>query len=62
MIFLSFGCVCKKVNMFLYFWNNLVLKIKVHIKVSERCFLWCKLDRGSIVVALSAMRMGETLT
>jgi hypothetical protein len=32
--------------MFLYFWNNLVLKIKVHIKVSERCFLWFKLDRG----------------
>jgi hypothetical protein len=33
--------------MLLYFRNNLVLKIKVHIKVLERCFLWCKLDRGS---------------
>jgi hypothetical protein len=32
--------------MFLYFQNNLVLKIKVHIEVLERCFLWFKLDRG----------------
>jgi hypothetical protein len=39
MIFLGFGCVCKEVNMFLYFRNNLVLKIKVHVKVLERCFL-----------------------
>jgi hypothetical protein len=46
MIFLGFSCVCKEVNMFLYFRNNLVLKVKVHIKVSERCFLWFKLDRG----------------
>jgi hypothetical protein len=35
--------------MFLYFRNNSVLKIKVHIKVSKRCFLWFKLDRGSWV-------------
>jgi hypothetical protein len=49
MIFLGFGCVCKEVNMFLNFRNNLVLKIKVHAKVSERCFLWFKLDRGSLV-------------
>jgi hypothetical protein len=35
--------------MFLYIQNNLVLKIKVHIKVSEKCFLWFKLDRGSWV-------------
>jgi hypothetical protein len=35
--------------MFLYFQNNLILKIKVHIKVLERCFLWFKLDRGSWV-------------
>jgi hypothetical protein len=35
--------------MFLYFRNNLVLKIKVHIKVSERCFLWFKFDPGSWV-------------
>jgi hypothetical protein len=48
-MFLGFGCVCNEVNMFLYFRNNLVLKIKVHIKVSERCFLWFKLDRGSWV-------------
>jgi hypothetical protein len=26
-----------------------VLKIKVHIKMSQRCFLWFKLDRGSWV-------------
>jgi hypothetical protein len=39
MIFLGFGCVCKEINIFLYFWNNLVLKIKVHAKVLERCFL-----------------------
>jgi hypothetical protein len=39
MIFLGFGCVCKEVNMFLYFQNNLVLKIKVHAEVLERCFL-----------------------
>jgi hypothetical protein len=57
--------------MFLYFRNNLVLKIKVHIKVLERCFLWFKLDRGSwvtcllsreVLVALSLMRMTEMLT
>jgi hypothetical protein len=35
--------------MFLYFRNNLVRKIKVHIKVSERYFLWFKLDWGSWV-------------
>jgi hypothetical protein len=46
MIFLDFGCLCKEVNMFLYFRNNLVLKIIMHIKVLERCFLWFKLDRG----------------
>jgi hypothetical protein len=39
MVFLGFGCVCKEVNMFFYFRNNLVLKIKVHAKVLERCFL-----------------------
>jgi hypothetical protein len=39
MIFLGFSCVCKEVNMFLYFRNFLVLKIKVHAKVLERCFL-----------------------
>jgi hypothetical protein len=33
MIFLGFDCVYKEVNMFLYFRNNLVLKIEVHIKV-----------------------------
>jgi hypothetical protein len=49
MIFLGFGCVCKEVNMFWYIRNNLVLKIKVHAKVLERCFLLCKLDRGSWV-------------
>jgi hypothetical protein len=48
-IFLGFGYVCKEVNMFLYFRNNLVLKIKVHAKVLERFFLWFKLDRGSWV-------------
>jgi hypothetical protein len=49
MIFLGFGCVYKELNMFLYFRNNLVLKIKVHAKVLERCFLLFKLDRGSWV-------------
>jgi hypothetical protein len=49
MLFLGFGCVCKELNMFLYFRNNLVLKIKVHIKVSVRCFLWFKSYRGSWV-------------
>jgi hypothetical protein len=39
MIFLGFGCVSKEINMFLYFRNNLVLKIKVHVKVLEMCFL-----------------------
>jgi hypothetical protein len=29
MVFLGFSCVCKKVNMFLYFQNKMVLKIKV---------------------------------
>jgi hypothetical protein len=49
MIFLGLICVCKEVNMLLYFRNNLMLKIKVHIKVSKRCFIWFKLDRGSWV-------------
>jgi hypothetical protein len=49
MIFLGFCCVCKEVNIYLYFGNNLVLEIKVHIKVLEMCFLWFKLDRGSWV-------------
>jgi hypothetical protein len=49
MIFLGFVYIYKEVNMFLYFRNNLVLKIKVHIKVLERCFLWFQLDRGSWV-------------
>jgi hypothetical protein len=49
MIFVDFGCVCKEVNMFLYFQNNLVLKIKLHAKVLERCFLWFKFNRGSWV-------------
>jgi hypothetical protein len=44
-----FSYVCKEVNMLLYFWNNLVLKTKVHIKVLEMCFLWFKLDQGSCV-------------
>jgi hypothetical protein len=39
MIFLGFGCLRKEVNIFFYFRNNLVLKIKVHVKVLERCFL-----------------------
>jgi hypothetical protein len=33
--------------MFLYFQNKMVLKIEVNVNVSERCFLWFKLDRGS---------------
>jgi hypothetical protein len=37
---LGFGCVCKKVNMFfIYFWNKMMLKIKVHVNALERCFL-----------------------
>jgi hypothetical protein len=71
MIFLGFGCVCKEVNIFLYFRNNLVLKIKVHAKC-WKCVSYdvnwkgihgftCLLSR-SIVVALSAMQMTETLT
>jgi hypothetical protein len=49
MVFLGFGCVCKKVNMFLYFHNKMVLKIKAYVNAPERCFLWLKLDRGSWV-------------
>jgi hypothetical protein len=49
MMFLGSVCVCKEVNMFLYFRNNLMLKIKVHVKVTEMCFLWFKLDPGSWV-------------
>jgi hypothetical protein len=47
MVFLGFGCACKKVNMFLYFRNKMVLKIKECVNTLERCFLWLKLDRGS---------------
>jgi hypothetical protein len=36
MVFLSFGCVCKKVNMFLYFRNKIMWKIKVKVNALER--------------------------
>jgi hypothetical protein len=49
MVFLGFGCVCKKVNMFLHFRNKMMMKIKVNLNVPERCFLWFKLDQGSWV-------------
>jgi hypothetical protein len=71
MVFLGFGYVCKKVNIFLYFRNKIMLKINVCLNVSERCFLWFKIGPGfmgslayslEVVVALSAMRMTETLT
>jgi hypothetical protein len=71
MVFLGFGCVCKKVNMFLYFRNKMMLKIKECVNTSERCFLWFKLDWCSwvhfllsreVVAALSAKRITETLT
>jgi hypothetical protein len=48
-MYLDFGCVCKKVNMFLYFRNKMMLKIKVRVNALERRFLWLKLDRGSWV-------------
>jgi hypothetical protein len=44
MVFLGFGCVCNKVNIFLYFRNKLMLKIKECISATESCFLWFKLD------------------
>jgi hypothetical protein len=46
MVSLDFGYVCKKVNMFLYFQNKIMLKIKECVNALERCFLWFKLDRG----------------
>jgi hypothetical protein len=49
MVFLDFSCVCKKVNMFLYFRNKMMLKIKKCVNASERCFIWFKLNRGSRV-------------
>jgi hypothetical protein len=49
MVFWGFSCVFKKVNMFLYFRNKMMLKIKVNVNASERCFFWLKLDRGSWV-------------
>jgi hypothetical protein len=71
MIFLGFGCLCKKVNMFLYFRNKIMLKIKVNVNASEGVSYgsnWtgvhgftCLLSR-EVVVVLSAMRMTETLT
>jgi hypothetical protein len=45
MVFLVFFCVCKKVNMFLYFQNKTMLK-KECVNASERYFLWFKFDRG----------------
>jgi hypothetical protein len=45
MVFLGFGCLCKKINMFLYFQNKMLLKIKAYVNASERCFLLLKLDR-----------------
>jgi hypothetical protein len=70
-MFLGFGCVCKKVNIFLYFRNKMILKIKECINALERCLLWFTLDRvhgftcllsRKVVVALSTMRMTETST
>jgi hypothetical protein len=49
MIFLGFQCVCKKVNMFLFYWNKMMLKIDVNVNTSKWCFLWLKLDHGSWV-------------
>jgi hypothetical protein len=55
MVFLGFGCVCKKVNIFLYFWNKMMLKIKESINASKRCFLWFKLDWGGSWVHLPTL-------
>jgi hypothetical protein len=49
MIFLGFSCVCKEVNIFLYYQNKKMLKIKECPNALERCFLWFKLDQGSWV-------------
>jgi hypothetical protein len=61
---------CNKVNMFLHFWNKMMLKIKEYVNASERCFLWlnwtgvhgftCLLS-PEVVVSLSAKRMTATL-
>jgi hypothetical protein len=45
MVFLGFGCVCKKFNMFLYFWNKMVLKIKV-CKCVKKVFFMVKIGPG----------------
>jgi hypothetical protein len=46
MVFLDFGCVCKKLNMFLYFWNKMMLKIKLNVNSSEKVFLMVKIGPG----------------
>jgi hypothetical protein len=46
MVLLGFGCLCKKVNMFLYFRNKMMLKIKAYVNASEMCFLWLKFGLG----------------
>jgi hypothetical protein len=71
MMFLGFGSVGKKVNIFLYFRNKMVLKVKVNVNASKRCLLWlnwtgvhgftCLLS-CEVVVALNAMRMTKMLT
>jgi hypothetical protein len=39
MVFLGFRCVCKKVNIFLYFRDKIMLKIKKVYKCVEKVFL-----------------------
>jgi hypothetical protein len=71
MMFLGFGCVGKKVNIFLYFQNKMMLKVKVNVNALKRCLLqlnWTRVHGFTcllfceVVVALSAMRMTKTLT
>ena len=46
-VFLGFILDLQDVNIFLYFRNKIVLKIKRQDKVIIRCFYGLKLDQGS---------------
>jgi hypothetical protein len=58
MVFLGFGCVCKKVNMFLYFWNKNAENKSV-CKCVGKVFLMVKIGpgfMGSLAYSLVKLR------
>jgi hypothetical protein len=57
-VFWGFGCVCKKVNMFLYFWNKMMLKIKECVMTLSKGANSSGLQVHSIVVRVNFANEG----